>query len=341
MGTGSFMKKISIILIITIIIMNPSPFIFAENYRNLSTFGSFLKIGIGARPSGMADTFTSVANDANSIYWNPAGLGLMEKDKSEITLTHTQWIADTKIEFIGLAHSIKNIGSFGLGISYLNYGTINERDETGQETGSSFKPYDLLITSSYARNLFKDTLIGTSVKVFRESILDTSYSTILFDIGAIHLIELGDLTDLNFGVTIQNFGFKMKEYNLPINVRIGTSLRIFQVSFFFADEAVWELAKYNKKILRKDLEDSFTLAVESYIPLDNKQNINIGFEYWVYDIVAVRGGYKYKIGGNDLGPISGLAVGGSIVVFGPVLDYAYVPYADLGNAHRVSLTFSF
>ena len=341
MGTGSFMKKVSITLIVILIIMNPSPFIFAENFSNLSTYGSFLKIGIGARPAGLADTFTASANDINSIYWNPAGLSLIKTDRTEIGFTHTQWIVDTKLEFIGVAHSIEEIGAFGLGVAYMNYGTINERDDSGNESGEVFKPYDLLVTATYSRNLFEDTLTGLSVKLFRENISDTSYSAVLLDLGAIQIIELGDLTDWNLGVCVQNLGTKVKEYNSPLGYRVGTALKVYQFSFFFADEAVWKLAEYNKADLRRTREDSFTLGIEGYFPADNKPYLNIGIEYWVYDIIAVRTGYKYKSGGNDLGTVSGLAVGAGVAIFGSVLDYAYIPFGDLGNTHRVSLTFDF
>lgn len=33
---------------------------------------SFLKLGIGARPTGMGEAFTSISGDIFSLYWNPA-----------------------------------------------------------------------------------------------------------------------------------------------------------------------------------------------------------------------------------------------------------------------------
>lgn len=38
----------------------------------------FLKIAPGAKPSGMGETFTAIADDASAIYWNAAGLSSLK-----------------------------------------------------------------------------------------------------------------------------------------------------------------------------------------------------------------------------------------------------------------------
>ena len=39
-----------------------------------TTSGAFLEIGPGARALGMGSAYVSVANDASTLYWNPAGM---------------------------------------------------------------------------------------------------------------------------------------------------------------------------------------------------------------------------------------------------------------------------
>ena len=39
-----------------------------------TTSAAFLEIGPGARSLGMGSAYVSVADDASSIYWNPAGI---------------------------------------------------------------------------------------------------------------------------------------------------------------------------------------------------------------------------------------------------------------------------
>ncbi len=40
---------------------------------------TFLKIGVGARAVAMGEAFTPIADDATAMFWNPAGLALLQE----------------------------------------------------------------------------------------------------------------------------------------------------------------------------------------------------------------------------------------------------------------------
>ena len=82
-----------------------------------NTTAAFLKIGVGARPIGMGNAFTAVADDINSLAWNPAGLSLLSR--RELGVMHSELFADTRYDFLGYAHPMKT-GTLGLGINYLS-----------------------------------------------------------------------------------------------------------------------------------------------------------------------------------------------------------------------------
>src|ERR1043166_3350945 len=48
---------------------------------------AFNDIVTGARPQGMGGAFVAVADDANALYWNPAGL--TQLDSAEATFMHS------------------------------------------------------------------------------------------------------------------------------------------------------------------------------------------------------------------------------------------------------------
>jgi len=49
--------------------------------------GQFLKIGVGARGTGMAGAMSSITNDVTSIFWNPAGLADVKRYAADFSQT--------------------------------------------------------------------------------------------------------------------------------------------------------------------------------------------------------------------------------------------------------------
>jgi hypothetical protein len=48
-------------------------------YGEGTTAFNFLKIGVGARPIDMGESFAAIADDSTAIYWNAAGLSQIQK----------------------------------------------------------------------------------------------------------------------------------------------------------------------------------------------------------------------------------------------------------------------
>ncbi len=86
----------------------------------IEVLADYEDIGIGARPVAMGSAFAGLADDANSIYYNPAGLGLLKA--REITggeswlflgLTDSSKLFNG---FLGYVHPVSgSAGTFGLG----------------------------------------------------------------------------------------------------------------------------------------------------------------------------------------------------------------------------------
>ncbi|MDI6704555.1 MAG: hypothetical protein QME40_07790, partial [bacterium] len=89
---------------------------------------------------------------------------------------------------------------------------------------------------------------------------------------------------------------------------------------------------------------NFLFALDVNKPIDNEMNFSLGIESWWFKILALRAGYKLGTD-NKLSEHTEIATGWSAGVgfnFKSFqLDYAYVPYGDLGDTSRVSLLFRF
>lgn len=263
---------------------------------------SFLKIGVGARTTAMGEAFTAVADDVTALYWNSAGLSQIKT--TQFIFMHNLWFEDINHDFIGLTLPLKDKQTLGLGIIALFIDDIERRsNEYDLIPRGNFEATDNAFIISWANQ-------GTSIglKLISQEIDDKKGKGVVFDLGWLYTLREG----LNIGLTLQNWNEikKMKIYNkefsYPTLLRAGISYK----------------------------KDNLLLAMDIYKPFDNKLNIHLGLER-DNGRFCFRGGYRYKLK-NEL--LSGPSLGFGYK-FKEVyqLDYAYVPYSDLGDSHRISM----
>ena len=89
-------------------------------------------------------------------------------------------------------------------------------------------------------------------------------------------------------------------------------------------------------------QELWALVADAHLPLlDANPSFHIGAERWFYESVAARVGYRIGLNQN---PSDGLSLGIGVRRSGEdalanidfQFDYAFVPDAYVGNAHRVS-----
>ncbi len=311
------MNKFFISFLIIILISVGMPASSAQNtdiHENAGTRAmTFLKIGVGAKGIGMGESQVAAADDIYASYWNPAGLVRLQQ--SQFAVMHNEWFAGIHHEFIGFALPVVDIGTIGASANFLSYGELQGRDREGNET-TIFRPYDLALILSYARSFSPSLAFGANAKFLREQIADESGSGIAFDFGGLYTFnEL----PLAFGFNAQHAGPRVKfieeAFGLPFTFRFGAAYR--------------------------SLADALTLTIDVIRPSDNDVAVGMGLGYTIADILQLRTGYKYKIGGNDLGATSGLVGGFGLTLGRFQIDYAFVPFGVLGSTHRFSLVANF
>jgi len=114
------------LLIFSVIILISLNITFAQSVRVSkvgTTAATFLEIGIGASASGMGGAFVSLSNDATALYWNTAGVAHIKQN--EALVVHTNWIADTKLDYVALVLPFGELGT--LGFSYTSLSMPNSK----------------------------------------------------------------------------------------------------------------------------------------------------------------------------------------------------------------------
>ena len=274
---------------------------------------TFLKIGVGAKAMGMGESQVAATDDLYASYWNPAGLTRLQNP--QIALMHNEWFAGINHEFVGFALPLGNVGTVGASASYLSFGELQGRDRDGNET-TVFRPYDLALILSYARGFGDSLAFGTNAKFLREQIADETGTGIAFDFGGLYTFQE---IPLSLGFNAQHVGprvqFIEEAFGLPFTFRLGVAYRLWS--------------------------DALMLTTDIIRPSDNDVATGVGAAYTIGNILQLRTGYKYKIGGNDLGAMSGLTGGFGLTLRQFQIDYALVPFGVLGLTHRFSLVASF
>jgi len=276
---------------------------------------NFLKISVGPRASAMGEAFSALADDATAIYHNPAGLAQLKM--GELYLMHNQWFEGISQEYLALVF-LGDRDAFALSVNYLSSGEIERRSSATEEPEGIFSSSDGALTLSYARYLTQSFSFGLNLKGIRGQIDNYEATGYAADIGFLYTFS-----KVNLALVVQNLGtemkFKEEAFSLPLTYKAGLALKLLP-------DAILALE------VRKE-QDTDGLSYHA------------GAEVYLFNTLALRAGYNSKIADTELGETTslsnGLTVGAGLKLGKLNLDYAFVPYGELGNTQRISLGIKF
>jgi hypothetical protein len=291
----------------------------------------FLKLGADARAAGMGGAARALSEDATAVYWNPAGLAALSYRHA--SLTHAAHYQSTFYEFIAYAQPIDSIlgrgrrelqtnqlGAVGMGVLYQNSGRFDEVDNTGAATGGRFTPQDFAALVSWGAALTRSVDVGVGVKYVSSRIRDTA-ATGAADLGA-RLRKHPWGVPYVLSASLHNLGGSLRFHRqndpLPLQLALSQSLRPTR---------------------------NISLSLDVVAPRDNRVYPAFGAEFRKAVgpnlAAAVRLGWDGRTRSSDLSSLSGLGLGAGLGVARFTVDYAWVPYGLLGDAHRFTLSYRF
>jgi len=270
-----------------------------------------LKAGVGARPLGMGGAFTAIADNADAPYWNPAGLGSL--NKNEITTMQTKLSTDADHYYVSYVRPAWG-GTLGISWIQIGLGSITETSkEVDPDTNevinlSVFSYFSNAYLVSYGRELNDRVSVGLTAKYLTSDMTDISGGQ-----GHGYSVTPGLLLRFpnkwKLGLKIdellnqQSWGTGTTE-QVPPKLRLGLAYHSPNPGLFAID-------------IGQILKSGY--AAEAAV----------GYE-WASDGLSLRLGY------SD----GGLTAGAGFESGHTRVDYAYVTQRDLSkeNVHRVSLT---
>lgn len=290
-------KLISIVLILGLICVSRQ----VQANGNGTTAFNFLKIGTGARAFGMGEAMTALSEDANSIYWNPAGIAEATANK-QICATYIQWLQGISYQNASaLYHTGKQ--SLGISLTQVSFDSQEKRDIHGSLAGE-FTPADTNIGFAYGLTIAPAISAGIVLKQTSENIAGDKISATSFDLGMNYHVT----NKITLALVSQNIGQKVLEYSLPLTNKIGLGIKLKMVN----------------------------VGVDVIQAKGESISFKTGIEIKPIELLAVRVGYKSRHYWGE-----GLTFGIGLQVAKIAMDIGIARFGELGDIYNYSLQFKF
>ena len=319
----------------------------------------FLSHGVGARALGMGGAFVAISDDATATYWNPAGLTKVKKHSFSAMYSDTfstgdgSWLSRGLVtyNFLNYVYQIEDIGSVGLSwirlgiddiprttfIDINNNGLLGDfQDKNGNGIKEEGEPYidkpeiaeyfsntDNALLISYARQVHPMAAVGGNLKLLNQSIFENSGNGFGIDIGLIvepyKGLRVGAMLLDATGTQIRWDTADTPTFTRTRRFRLGTAYH-------------FTVPRLGKGTIGADIEtDQADLEVGGdgvgFVP-------RIGAEYWLFNTVALRGGWN----GHGLSAGAGLHLRINAMSF--FINYAFNTHT-LGGSQRISVSGEF
>lgn len=302
-----------------LILFSTFSILFAQN-----TF-EFLRLDMSPRAAALGGSYVASNDDPNVIFYNPAGINFLENRPASFSFV--KHLVDINSASLTYSQEFDEIGRFGIGVQYINYGTFTEADASGNELGE-FGANEFALLVGYGNELDENFYYGANVKFIYSGIADYSATGVALDLG-LHYALPDD--DWNFGLSFLNIGTQLSSYfdskeELPLDIRFGLTKQLAHTPFKF-------YASLNR--LNEDYENFG----------DRFKQVTVGAEIKFSSPLRIRIGYEnekrkeYKVGSSS--GLAGFNLGLGFKVSDYTIDYAFSSMGSIGALHRFGVSTTF
>ncbi len=302
------------------LIIITSGLIFAQN----NTF-EFLRINTSPRAAALGGSFVSNYDDADVIFYNPAGTKLLSD--IPVSFSFIKHLLDINLTSVSASKDFEGIGRISGGIKYINYGSFQGADNFGNKT-SEYGAGEFAFYAGYAGTIDENFYFGANLKFIYSGIENYSSTAIATDIGLHYTIPE---QNLHIGLAVLNIGTQLSSYvnskeSLPLDVTFGISDKLKHLPFqFFLDFHRINVTK--PKFMKRF--DEFTL----------------GGEFTLSKVIKLRLGYDnqkrkdFKIA--NFSGLAGFNAGIGITIKDYNFNYAFSSLGQIGGIHSIGINTSF
>ena len=331
------------------VILSGAPFLRAQ-IGGSSVFQS-LDLPMSARMASLGGKSCGINDkDLNLAIWNPSLL--REEMSSQLALSFADYFSDIRYGYAGGAFHYKNVGTFSLFATRIDYGTFRETDESGNILGE-FTAGEYGINVGYGRQVDSNFTIGANVKFMQSNLYQWTSNALAVDLAMNY-----NLPGKNFSASflLRNIGFVMKQYTtgndekLPFEIEAGFSFKPKHMPFRFSlglqQLQVWDLT-FEDPANPPQLVDPLTgdsIKVSKFKTFGDKmmRHCVFGGEILIGKAFSIRLGYNYQRRKEMLidtkRGMTGFSFGFGFRVYKFHLSYAHARYHLAGGTNTFTMT---
>ena len=323
-----------------------------SNITNAQTVGgnvafSFINQPNTAQLSALGGTnISTISNDVGISFQNPALL--RSTMHQQVNTSFNSFFAGIKNYSLTTGFNVPKIAAnIGVGITYLNYGTITQTDAIGNIYGT-INLTDYVVQVMASKQYKERFWLGTTFKFINSSYGQFTSNAVAIDIGISYVDTANglqiSLLAKNIGIQLKTFNNTNKKEELPFDVQLGITKRLAKAPIQLS------LTAYHLQQLSINYNDSNFNAAEGNDNASNNlltktlSHFIIASQFFIGDKLELTAAYNF-LRSKDLSAynvsngLNGFTIGAGLKLKKLHINYGSGFY-QRNLFHQISLTFN-
>ena len=322
---------------------------YTSTYAQIGGQGVYQFLNLISSPRQAAlggKTITNYDYDVNQPLLNPASIN--DKMDGRMALNYGNYFGDVTYGTGAFAYTYdRHIQTLHGGITYVNYGKFDGRDEFGASTGS-FTGSEIALSLGYAYNVpWTKLYLGANAKFISSSLESYNSFGVAADLAALYV---DDKNDINYAIVVRNFGTQIKTYDgtkekLPFEVvaAISQELEKVPIRWHLTLENLqhWNVS-FSNPARSKQTIDGEPIEEKVGFFANTLRHVIFGAEIFPKKAFSIRLSYNFRRAAElkilEQRTFSGISAGFGLRFRKFRFDYSYSRYTLAANTSLFGLT---
>ena len=311
----------------------------------------FLNLPNSARIAAMGGDYLAIYDDDITLSLaNPSLIN--ENMHNNLGFSYVDYYVDINYGFAQYGRHFEKVGTFVASMQFINYGTFDRADETGQRN-STFTAGEYALNIGWGRRLHPHWSIGANFKGIYSSFESYNSFGLAVDVSGSYVHEERDFTASliarNIGIMLKGY-YSGQSHPLPFELQLGMAKGLAHIplrfSFLYHSMQKWDLT-YDDPLVVAENTDPITGEVNDPSGIADfadkfMMHIVLGAELNITDFLSLRGGYNYgrrqDLGVRTKMSTVGFSWGLGVRISKFHFSYARSKYHLAGSPNYITLT---